>query len=30
MDAIYDLLSGLAGTVIEVDTPRAFIFLRFV
>lgn len=30
MDAIYDLLSGLTGTVIEVDTPRAFVLIRFV
>ena len=30
MDAIYDLLSSLPGTIIEVDTPRAFVFIRFV
>lgn len=30
MDAVYDLLSGLTGTVIEIDTPRAFVFIRFV
>lgn len=30
MDVVYDLLAGLAGTRIEIDTPRAFVFIHFV
>lgn len=30
MDAIYDVLSGLTGTIVEIDTPQAFVFIRFV